>query len=104
MAQTTEIDELRAEVSRLTKIVSAQGTQAYSDVKSRAADALSEVKPQARQAIKAAKAEGTAIADVAREHPTAAGTVVTLAALLGVAIGYALGASSQPEPPRRRYW
>lgn len=104
MAQNNDIAELRAEVTRLTKIVSAQGAQAYSDVKGRAADALQDAKPHARAVVAHAKAEGSAIAEAAREHPAAAGSVVVLAGLIGVAIGYVIGAASQPEPPRRRYW
>jgi ElaB/YqjD/DUF883 family membrane-anchored ribosome-binding protein len=99
-----EITSLRAEVARLTKIVSSQGAQAYSDVRGRAAQAVDAVGPAARKTVDAAKAEGGALAQTAREHPAAAGSVMVLAAALGMLVGYALGASSQPEPPRRRYW
>lgn len=107
MAEPTtnrDIESLRAEAARLTKIVSAQGAQAYSDVRSRAADVIDAATPTARKAADVAKAEGSAIVQTAREHPTAAGSVLLMAAAIGLAVGYLLGAASQPEPPRRRYW
>ncbi|MBP1860403.1 hypothetical protein [Rhizobium herbae] len=107
MAESTtnnDIESLRTEVARLTKIVSAQGQQAYSDIRQRAANVVDAAAPTARKAANVAKAEGSAIAQTARDHPTAAGSVLLLAAAIGMAVGYVLGASSQPEPPRRRYW
>ncbi len=107
MAESTtnrDMESLRAEVARLTKIVSAQGAQAYSDVRNRAADAVDAATPAARKAADVAKAEGRAIAETAREHPTATGSVLLVAAAIGLAVGYVLGAASQPEPSRRRHW
>ncbi|KQT01793.1 MULTISPECIES: hypothetical protein [unclassified Rhizobium] len=99
-----DIESLRAEVSRLTKIVTAQGAQAFSDVRHSAANVVDAATPAARRAAEVAKAEGSAIAQSAREHPAATGSVLLLATAIGVGIGYLLGAASQPEPPRRRYW
>lgn len=100
----TDIDALRAEVARLTKIVNAQGTAAYNDVRARADRVVEAATPVARKAVETARAEGNAIAQTAREHPTATGSVLLLTATLGLVVGYVLGAASQPEPPRRRYW
>ncbi|OJF94978.1 hypothetical protein [Pararhizobium antarcticum] len=97
-----DIKALREEVARLTKIVSAQGTKAYTDVRERAADAYDAAAPQARKAVAQVRAEGSAIAGVAREHPAAAGSVVFLAAAAGMLVGYLLG--SQSEPERSPYW
>lgn len=108
MAETTnsEIESLRAEVARLSKIVSAQGAQAYSDVRDRASGVIDAAAPVARKAASVARAEGSAIAQTARDHPAAAGSALTLALLVGGAIGFLLGAAArqEPEPPRRRYW
>ncbi|MDO9415992.1 hypothetical protein [Pararhizobium sp.] len=106
MADTinSDITALRAEVARLSKIISAQSAQAYSDVRDRAGDAYEVAVPQAKKAVAQVKAEGTAIAEVAREHPAAAGSVVIFAAAIGVGLGYLLGLSAQPEPVSRRYW
>jgi hypothetical protein len=108
MAETTnsDIESLRAEVARLSKIVSAQSAQAYSDVRDRASSVIDAAAPAARKAANVARAEGSAIAQTAREHPAAAGSALTLALLVGGAIGFLLGSVSRqtPEPPRRRYW
>lgn len=99
-----DIESLRAEVARLSKIVSAQSARAYSDIRDRASNAVDAATPGARRAADVAKAEGSAIAQTAREHPTATGSVLLVAAALGFVVGYVLGAASQPDPPRRRYW
>ena len=108
MAETTngEIESLRAEVARLSKIISAQSAQAYSDVRGRASGVIDAAAPVAKKAANVARAEGSAIAQTAREHPAAAGSALTLALLVGGAIGFLLGAASraEPEPLRRRYW
>jgi len=108
MAETTntDLESLRAEVARLSKIVGAQSAQAYSDVRDRASSVLDVAAPVARKAASAARTEGSAIAQTARDHPAAAGSALTLALLVGGAIGFLLGAASrqEPEPPRRRYW
>ncbi|WP_438751957.1 hypothetical protein [Pararhizobium sp. O133] len=108
MAEATtnkEIESLRAEVSRLTKIVTAQGAQAFSDVRHGAANVVDAATPAAKKAAEVARAEGSAIAQTAREHPAATGSVLFVAAAIGLGIGYILGAASQPEPTiRRRYW
>ncbi|WP_455269452.1 hypothetical protein [Rhizobium herbae] len=108
MAETTnrDIEALGAEVARLTKIVSAQSAQAYSDVRDRASSVLDAAAPVARKAASVARTEGSAIAQTAREHPAAAGSALTVALLIGGTIGFLLGAASrqEPEPPRRRYW
>ncbi|MDQ0318333.1 ElaB/YqjD/DUF883 family membrane-anchored ribosome-binding protein [Pararhizobium capsulatum DSM 1112] len=101
---TRDLDALREEVARLSKIVSAQSAEAYSDLRDRASSVADAAAPVARKAAAVAKAEGSAIAQTAREHPAAAGSVVFVAAAAGMVIGYILGAASQPEPPRRRYW
>lgn len=104
MAETMkqDINALREEVARLTKIVSAQSAKAYTDVRERASDAYDAAAPQAKKAVAQVRAEGRAIAGVAREHPAAAGSVVFLAAAAGMVVGYLLGSQSQPE--QSRYW
>ncbi|MCW0001216.1 hypothetical protein OE766_23630 [Pararhizobium sp. YC-54] len=108
MAEPTnrDLESLRAEVARLSKIVSAQSAHAYSDVRDRASGVIGAAAPVARKAASLARSEGSAIAQSAREHPAAAGSALTLALLIGGVLGFLLGAASrqEPEPPRRRYW
>ncbi len=100
----SELDKLRAEVSRLTKIVSEKSAEAYGGVRERAAGAVEAVTPAARKAAAVAKTEGGAVAQTAREHPAAAGSIVFLVAVVGFALGYALGTTSLRAPPPGRYW
>ncbi|URK86579.1 hypothetical protein LP421_19510 [Rhizobium sp. RCAM05350] len=108
MAETTnrDIEALQGRSGTPYKIVSAQSAQAYSDVRDRASNVLDAAAPVARKAASVARTEGSAIAQTAREHPAAAGSALTVALLIGGAIGFLLGAASrqEPEPPRRRYW
>ncbi|KQS65300.1 hypothetical protein ASG39_08610 [Rhizobium sp. Leaf371] len=97
-----DVRALRDEVARLTKIVSSQGARAYSDTRDKAAEAYEAAAPYAKKAVSQVKAEGRAVADVAREHPTGIASVVVLATAIGVAVGYILGSSSEPEP--RSWW
>lgn len=99
-----ELDRLRAEVVRLTKIVSEKSAQAYGDVRDRAAGAVEAATPAARRAAAVAKTEGCAVAQTAREHPAALGSIVFMAMIGGLVIGYLLGTTSLREPPPRRYW
>ena len=107
MAEPTtknDIEALRAEVARLSKMISAQSAQVYSDIRDRAANAVDAATPAARRAADVAKAEGSVIAQTAREHPAATGSVLVVAVAIGFMVGYVLGATSQPETTRHRYW
>ncbi|OLP53372.1 hypothetical protein BJF92_01010 [Rhizobium rhizosphaerae] len=99
-----DINALRDEVARLSKIVSAQGAKAYSDTRAKAEEALEAAAPAARNAVRQVKAEGQAIAEVAREHPAATGSVLALTAALGLLVGYVIGAASQPQPSYTKWW
>lgn len=98
----SEITALREEVSRLSKIISAQSARAYSDTRDRANEAYEAALPHARRALEQVKAEGSAVAEATREHPVGIGGVVILATALGMVVGYALGAATQSEP--RSWW
>lgn len=101
-SSSEDVSALRDEVARLTKIVSSQGARAYSDTRDKAAEAYDAAAPYAKKAVAQVKAESRAVADVAREHPTGIAGVVVLATAIGVAVGYILGSSSEPEP--RSWW
>lgn len=98
-----DIETLRSEVARLAKIINAQSAQAYSDIRDRVSNAADAATPAARRAANVAKAEGSAITQTAREHPTAAGSALLVAAAVGFVVGYVLGATSHTEPSRHRY-
>ncbi len=97
-----DIAALQQEISRLQKLVSAQGTEAYYELRDRAGKAYDEAAPRAKRAVAQIRAESAAVADAAREHPTATTTALVLVGAIGFLAGYLLAGHSQPEP--RQWW
>ncbi|TBD81855.1 hypothetical protein [Rhizobium ruizarguesonis] len=97
-----DIAALQQEVSRLQKMISAQGAEAYYEVRGRAGKAYDEALPRAKNAVAQIRAEGVAAADAAREHPAATTTALVLAGAIGFLAGYLLSRSPQPQP--RQWW
>ncbi|NLS05642.1 hypothetical protein HGP14_20045 [Rhizobium sp. P32RR-XVIII] len=96
-----DIAALQREVSRLQKMISAQGAEAYYEVRDRAAKAYEDTLPRAKNAVAQIRAEGMAAAGAAREHPTATTTALVFAAALGFLAGYMMSNHRQPQS---RYW
>lgn len=99
----TQLASLREEIDRLRKDFGAQSATAIEEVQERAGRAGRSVRAAAKQGAGYVRSEGTAVADAAREHPAAVSTLVMVAGLAGIAIGYALASASEPAP-RSRYW
>jgi ElaB/YqjD/DUF883 family membrane-anchored ribosome-binding protein len=97
-----DITALQQEVSRLQKMISAQGAEAYYEVRDRAGKAYDESLPRARNAVAQLRAESKAAAGAAREHAAATTTALALAGALGFLAGYLMSSYYQPEP--RHWW
>lgn len=97
-----DIAALQQEVSRLQKMISAQGAEAYYEVRGRAGKAYDDAVPRAKSAVAHIKAESAAAAGAAREHPAATTTALVLAGAIGFLAGYLLSGSPQPQP--RQWW
>jgi ElaB/YqjD/DUF883 family membrane-anchored ribosome-binding protein len=97
-----DIAALQREVSRLQKMISAQGAEAYYEVRDRAAKAYEDTLPRAKNAVAQIRAEGMAAADAAREHRAATTTALVAAAALGFLVGYMM--SGNRRPPARHWW
>jgi ElaB/YqjD/DUF883 family membrane-anchored ribosome-binding protein len=97
-----DIAALQQEVARLQKLVSAQGTEAYYELRDRAGKVYEDAAPRAKRAVAQIRAEGAAVSDVVREHPTATTTALALVGAIGFLAGYLLAGSAQPEP--RQWW
>lgn len=97
-----DIAALQQEVSRLQKMISAQGAEAYYEVRDRAGKAYEDALPRAKSAVAQIRAEGAAVAGTAREHPAATTTALLVAGAIGFLAGYMLSGTSQPEP--RHWW
>ncbi|MFP3656063.1 hypothetical protein, partial [Burkholderia sp. SIMBA_052] len=94
-----DIASLQQEVSRLQKMISAQGAEAYYEVRDRAGKAYDDALPKAKNAVAQIRAEGVAAAGAAREHPAATTTALAIVGALGFLAGYLL--SGQQQPPQR---
>ena len=97
-----DIAALQQEVSRLQKMISAQGTEAYYEVRDRAGKVYEDAVPRAKNAVAQIRAEGKAAAGAAREHPAATTTALALVGALGFLAGYLV--SSQQQPPQQQSW
>lgn len=97
-----DIASLQQEVSRLQKMISAQGAEAYYEVRDRAGKAYDDALPRAKNAVAQIRAEGVAAAGAAREHPAATTTALALVGALGFLAGYLL--SGQQQPQSRNWW
>ncbi|MFB2553546.1 hypothetical protein [Ensifer soli] len=101
----SQIAALRSDVARLQKQLSAQTADVYHDLRDRADSAVRSAMPGVKQAAGYVKSEGSALAETARQHPAGLSTVVALAGVVGLAVGFLLGASHQEPPPSRwRSW
>ncbi len=96
-----DIAALQQEVSRLQKMISAQGAEAYYEVRDRAGKAYEDALPRAKSAVAQIRAESAAAAGAAREHPAAATTALALVGAIGFLAGYLLSGSQQPP---RHWW
>lgn len=99
---SNDIAALQQEVSRLQKMISAQGAEAYYEVRDRAGKAYDDALPRAKNAVAQIRAEGAAVAGTAREHPAATTTALLVAGAIGFLAGYMLSGTSRPEP--HRWW
>jgi ElaB/YqjD/DUF883 family membrane-anchored ribosome-binding protein len=97
-----DIAALQQEVARLQKMISAQGAEAYYEVRDRAGKAYAEAVPRAKNAVAQIRAESVAAADAAREHPAATTTALVLVGAIGFLAGYLLSSAPQPQP--RQWW
>lgn len=99
-----EIQGLREEVYRLSEEIKTQTAAAAENVKQKASYTAGPASDVGRRAHRALRNEGAAVAEAMREHPVATSSALTLAAGLGLFLGYAIAVVSQDDPPRRRYW
>ncbi|APO76032.1 hypothetical protein AM571_CH03238 [Rhizobium etli 8C-3] len=92
-----DIAALQQEVSRLQKMISAQGAEAYYEVRDRAGKAIDQSLPRAKNAVAQIRAESVAAAGAAREHVAATTTALALAGALGFLAGYLLSGHHQAQ-------
>lgn len=94
-----DISFLRQEITRLQKMISSQGAEAYSELRDKAGKSLDQLTPKAKSAADQVKKGSLAAADAAREHPTAVSTALLVAGSVGFLLGYLVGSQSEPQRP-----
>ncbi|SOC41178.1 hypothetical protein SAMN05892877_108136 [Rhizobium subbaraonis] len=100
----TQLASLREEIDRLRKEMSAQASEVVDEARDRAGRAGKSMRAAARHGAGYVRSEGAAVADTAREHPAAVSTLVLVAGLAGVAVGYLLALASEHPSRSSRYW
>ena len=95
-----QVIALRQELENMKKMVSDQAAKAKDDIGARVSKGYDAAAPKARQAVAQSRSEGTAISEAAREHPTAATSIVLASMAVGMVIGYFLGSQSAVDNHR----
>lgn len=98
-----QIAELKDEIARIGKSVSARGEAIYDDIAEGASDAYDTASRQARRAARKMRRQAHAVSDVMKENPGTAATVLSSAGLLGFLIGIVVGQALAGNHTRRWY-
>lgn len=101
-----QITALREEMNKLRDELATQSAEAYEGVRNRAGSAGRSMRAAVKSGAGYVQSEGRSAADAARAHPAAVSTVVLMAGLAGLLLGYLLASASEPPARSRvsRYW
>ena len=92
-----QIAELKKEMGRIGKSLSARASDALDD----AEDVYDDVKGRARDATRQMRRQAGTVSDAARDNPGTAATVAVSIGLLGLVAGLAIGGLFSRAPRRR---
>jgi hypothetical protein len=92
------VSALQAEIRRLAEVLTDNGLE----LADRAEEAGEAIRGRAVRLADDARSEVAAVARTARDNPAVTGSILALVALGGFAVGFVVGANS--EPPRRHRW
>lgn len=98
-----QIADLKKEVSRIGKAISARGEELYEDISDEASDAYDRASRRARGAAKQVRRQAHAVSDAIRENPGTAATVLSSAGLVGFLLGIVVGQALSGGQSRRWY-
>lgn len=98
-----QIADLKDEIARIGKSVSARGEALYDDIAEGASDAYDTASRQARGAARKVRRQAHAVSDVMKENPGTAATVLSSAGLLGFLVGIVVGQALAGNHSRRWY-
>lgn len=101
-SMSKDIAALQQDISRLQKMIAAQGTDAYYELRDRAGKIYDNAAPKAKTAVAQIKSESAAMVDTARDHPSATAAALALAGAIGFLAGCLV--TSAAQPPQRPWW
>lgn len=97
-----QIAELRKEISKINKSISARGAEMLDDASEQASDFYDTAAARASRTAQQLRTQAQAVSDVARENPGTTTAVVGVIGLLGFLAGLAIG-QSMNDTSRRWY-
>lgn len=97
-----QIAELRKEITRINKSISARGAEMLDDASEQASDFYDTAASRASRTAQQLRTQAQAVSEVARENPGTTTALVGVIGLLGFLAGLAIG-QSMNDTPRRWY-
>ncbi|TPM34925.1 hypothetical protein [Mesorhizobium sp. B2-3-5] len=97
-----QIAELRREITKINKSISARGAEMLDDASEQASDFYETAAARASRTAQQLRSQAQAVSDVARENPGTTTAVVGMIGLLGFLAGLAVG-QSMNDTSRRWY-
>lgn len=97
-----QIADLRKEITRINKTVSARGAEIVEDAREHASDMYDTASTRATRAAQQLRSQAQAVSEVARDNPGTATAVVSVIGLLGFVAGLVVG-QALTDTPRRWY-
>ncbi|QKD06459.1 hypothetical protein [Mesorhizobium loti] len=98
-----QIAELRKEITKINKSISARGAELLDDASEQASDFYDSAAARASRTAQQLRSQAQAVSDVARENPGTTTAVVGVIGLLGFLAGLAIGQSMNDTSSRRWY-
>ena len=97
-----QIAELRKEITKINKSISARGAEMLDDASEQASDFYDTAAARASRTAQQLRTQAHAVSEVARENPGTTTAVVGVIGLLGFLAGFAIG-QSMNDNSRRWY-
>ncbi|PBC24898.1 MULTISPECIES: hypothetical protein [unclassified Mesorhizobium] len=98
-----QIAELRKEITKINKSISARGAEMLDDASEQASDFYETAAARASRTAQQLRSQAQAVSEVARENPGTTTAVIGVVGLLGFLAGIAVGQSMNNDTPRRWY-
>ncbi|TSE12101.1 hypothetical protein C1D09_011050 [Mesorhizobium intechi] len=98
-----QIAELRKEITKINKSISARGAEMLDEASEEASDFYETAAARASRTGQQLRSQAQAVSEVARENPGTTTAVIGVIGLLGFLAGIAVGQSMNNDTPHRWY-